>query len=167
MNEYLIDQIMVISSFLFNVFIVFLFIFRAYERPDQERRLGYLISSLILPFTYVWVTNLMGDRDAGRLITGFPVIVFILYDYWYREIAKKKPRHHPDHWPLGLYLYLFLYLIGGIVLNGYAFFVSINYGYMILVSYFCSLGAYGFYQYKYNKSKKGLRNQKSSTHLTS
>ena len=82
-NEYLIDQIMVISSLVFNVFIVFLFIFRAYERPDQERRLGYLISLLILPFTYVWVTNLMGGRDTGRLITGFPVIVFILYDYWY------------------------------------------------------------------------------------
>jgi len=153
-NEYLIDQIMVVASFLFNVIIIFIFILRAYERPDQERMLGFIFSVLFIPFIYVWVTNLMGERDLGRLITGFPVLVFMIYDYWYREVARKKPRHHPDRWPLGLYLYLFLYLIGGIMLNGYAFFVSMNYGYMILLSYFCSLGAYGFYQYKYNKSKK-------------
>ena len=154
MNEYLIDQIMVVASFLFNVIIIFIFILRAYERPDQERMLGFIFSVLFIPFIYVWVTNLMGERDLGRLITGFPVLVFMIYDFWYREVARKKPRHHPDRWPLGLYLYLFLYLIGGIMLNGYAFFVSMNYGYMILLSYFCSLGAYSFYQYKYNKSKK-------------
>ena len=154
MNEYLIDQIMLVASFLFNVIIIFIFILRAYERPDQERMLGFIFSVLFIPFIYVWVTNLMGERDLGRLITGFPVLVFMIYDFWYREVVRKKPRHHPDRWPLGLYLYLFLYLIGGIMLNGYAFFVSMNYGYMILLSYFCSLGAYGFYQYKYNKSKK-------------
>lgn len=154
MNEYLIDQIMLVASFLFNVIIIFIFILRAYERPDQERMLGFIFNVLFIPFIYVWVTNLMGERDLGRLITGFPVLVFMIYDFWYREVARKKPRHHPDRWPLGLYLYLFLYLIGGIMLNGYAFFVSMNYGYMILLSYFCSLGAYGFYQYKYNKSKK-------------
>ena len=154
MNEYLIDQIMLVASFLFNVIIIFIFILRSYERPDQERMLGFIFSVLFIPFIYVWVTNLMGERDLGRLITGFPVLVFMIYDFWYREVARKKPRHHPDRWPLGLYLYLFLYLIGGIMLNGYAFFVSMNYGYMILLSYFCSLGAYGFYQYKYNKSKK-------------
>ena len=154
MNEYLIDQIMVVASFLFNVIIIFIFILRAYERPDQERMLGFIFNVLFIPFIYVWVTNLMGERDLGRLITGFPVLVFMISDFWYREVARKKPRHHPDRWPLGLYLYLFLYLIGGIMLNGYAFFVSMNYGYMILLSYFCSLGAYGFYQYKYNKSKK-------------
>ena len=148
---------MVFSSLFFNVFIVFIFIFMAFDRLDQERRLGYLISLLFLPFAYVWVTNLMGGRDAGRLITGFPVLVFLIYDFWYREVVKKKPRHHPDRWPLSLYLYLFLYQISGIVLNGYAFFVSMNYGYLILASYFCSLGAYGFYQHKYNKSKKTVQ----------
>jgi len=154
LNEYLIDQIMVVASFLFNVIILFIFILRAYERPDQERMLGFVFSVLFFPFTYVWVTNLVRGRDLGRLITGFPVLVFMIYDFWYREVAKRKPRHHPDRWPLGLYLYLLLYLIGGMILNGYAFFVSMNYGYLILVSYYCSLGAYGFYQYKHNKSKK-------------
>jgi hypothetical protein len=154
LNEYLIDQIMVVASFLFNVIILFIFILRAYERPDQERMLGFVFSVLFFPFTYVWVTNLVRGRDLGRLITGFPVLVFMIYDFWYREVAKRKPRHHPDRWPLGLYLYLLLYLIGGMILNGYAFFVSMNYGYLILVSYYCSLGAYGLYQYKHNKSKK-------------
>ena len=154
LTEYLIDQTMVIASFLFNVIILFIFILRAYERPDQERMLGYVFSVLFFPFAYVWVANLIGGRDVGRLITGFPVLVFMIYDFWYREVAKAKPRHHPDHWPLGLYLYLLLYLIGGIMLNGYAFFVSMNYGYLILVSYYCSLGTYGFYQYKYDKSRK-------------
>ena len=92
LTQYLIDQIMVISSFLFNIIIVFIFLLRAYERYYQERMLGFVFSVLFIPFIYVWVTNLIGGRDAGRLITGFPVIVFILYDYWYREIAKKKPR---------------------------------------------------------------------------
>ena len=153
----LIDQIMVVTSLLFNVIIVFIFMFRAYDRPDQERTLGFVFSALLIPFSYVWVTNMMSGRDWGRLITGFPVLVFLIYDFWYREVARKKPRHHPDRWPLGLYLYLFLYLIGGMVLNGYAFFVSMNYGYIILVTYLCSLGAYGFYQYKHKKSKKTAR----------
>jgi len=154
LNGYVIDQIMVVASFLFNVITLFIFILRAYDRPDQERMLGFVFSVLFFPFTYVWVTNLVRMRDLGRLITGFPVLVFMIYDFWYREVAKRKPRHHPDRWPLGLYLYLLLYLIGGIMLNGYAFFVSMNYGYLILVSYYCSLGAYGFYQYKYSKSRK-------------
>ena len=154
LNEYLIDQIMVVASFLFNVIILFIFILRAYECPDQERMLGFVFSVLFFPFTYVWVTNLVGGRDLGRLITGFPVLVFMIYDFWYREVAKTKPRHHPERWPLALYLYLLLYLIGGIMLNGYAFFVSIYHGYLILVSYYCSLGAYGFYQYKHSKSRK-------------
>ena len=154
MNEYLIDQIMVVASFLFNVIILLIFILRAYGLPDQERKLGFVFSVLFFPFTYVWVTNLIGERDSGRLITGFPVLVFMIYDFWYREVVKKKPRHHPDRWPLSLYLYLFLYQISGIMLNGYAFLVSMNYGYLILASYFCRLGAYGFYQHKYNKSRK-------------
>jgi len=154
LNEYLIDQIMVVSSFLFNVNIVFIFLLRTYERHYQERMLGFVFSVLFIPFIYVWITNLIDGRDSGRLITGFPVLVFMIYDFWYREVVKKKPRHHPDRWPLGLYLYLFLYTISGIMLNGYAFFVSMNIGYLILASYYCSLDAYGFYQYRYNKSKK-------------
>ena len=157
LSEYLIDQIMVVSSFLFNVIVLFVFILRAYERHYQERMLGFVFSALFIPLIYVWVMNLIGGRDVGRLITGFPVLVFLIYDFWYREVVKKKPRHHPDRWPLSLYIYLFLYQISGIVLNGYAFFVSMNYGYLILASYFCSLGAYGFYQHKYNKSKKTVQ----------
>jgi len=48
---------MVFTSFLFNVIIIFIFILRAYERPVQERMLGFIFSALFIPFTNVWVAR--------------------------------------------------------------------------------------------------------------
>jgi hypothetical protein len=78
----------------------------------------------------------------------------LAFDLWYRTAAKRKPQHHSEHWPRGLYIYLLLYVIGGIMLNGYAFSVSLPYGFIVLCGYYGSLMAYGYYQYRYKKFKK-------------
>lgn len=51
-----------------------------------------------------------------------PIIPFLLYDLWYRTLSREKPRHHPaGRWPIELYMYLVLYLLGSMLLVGYAF----------------------------------------------
>ncbi|MCW4041868.1 MAG: MFS transporter [Candidatus Bathyarchaeota archaeon] len=42
----------------------------------------------------------------------------------------------------------------GIMLNGYSFLISLLYGYIVLVSYFGSVVAYGYYQYKHKRKVK-------------
>ena len=88
------------------------------------------------------------------MVTVFPTIVFLAYDLWYRTATKRKPHHHPEHWSVGLYVYLILYLVGGVMLNGYAFLASLVYGFIVLFSYYGSLRVYGYYQYSYRKSRE-------------
>jgi hypothetical protein len=113
----------------------------------------------LIPFSILWLLNLLSNSDLGRLITPFPVIMFLAFDLWYRTATKRKPQHHPENWPLGLYIYLLLYVIGGIMLNGYAFLVSLPYGFIVLSSYYGSLMAYGYYQYSHKKFKKSQNQQ--------
>lgn len=93
-------------------------------------------------------------RDSGRLITGAPIIIFLAYDLWYRTFTDKKPYHHPKSWPIGLYVYVLLYQASSVMLNSYSFLMSLLYGYAVLASYFGSLAAYGYYQYKHKRWAK-------------
>ena len=118
-----------------------------------EKRIGPLFSSLLIPFTFLWVVNLTSGADGSLLIAGAPIILFLGYDFWYRSIAKSKPRHHPEKWPRELVVYVLLYHLGGITLNGYSFLVSLGNGYVALASYFAALGSYLFYQVRYNRMR--------------
>ena len=150
----LIDELMVLFSLIYNFVGILLFMLRAHKRKQLEFKLGPVFNTLLIPFSFFWIYNLINGRDSGRLITGIPIIIFLIYDLWYRTITNKKPYHHPENWPMGLYVYVLLYQLSGIMLNGYSFMISLLYGYIVLASYFCSLIAYGYYQYQHKRELK-------------
>lgn len=154
MDGGLIDRLMVLFSLIYNAVSILVFILRSQGRVQTEKKLGPVFNALLIPFSLLWLFNLMIGRNSGRLITSIPVILFLIYDLLYRTVTGKKPYHHPDRWPIGLYVYVLLYHLAGIMLNGYSFLVSLLYGYIVLTSYFGSLVAYGYYQYKYKKTKE-------------
>ncbi|MBN2602878.1 MAG: hypothetical protein JXA91_01945 [Candidatus Thermoplasmatota archaeon] len=158
MDEVLIDNLVVYSAIIYYAFLSIVFLFRAYERDKQELMLAPIFSLLLVPFVALWTLNLLNGSDIGRLITGFPIIIYLVYDLWYRLITKKKPQHHPDRWPVGLIVYLILLQFASIALNWYGFLVSQLTGRMLVISYFVMLGCFGFYQNRYNKRKKASKN---------
>ncbi len=156
MDGNLVDGLIVLCSLIYNIVGILIFVLRAYERARMEAKLGPVFNMLLVPFSLLWVFNLISGSDSGRLITGLPIIIFLVYDLWYRTVTNKKPYHHPEVWPLSLYVYVLLYHVSGIMLNGYSFMISLQYGYIVLTSYFGSLMAYGYYQYKYKKKVRRI-----------
>ena len=148
-----VDGLMLASTLAYNGLCVLVFLFRGLDMEAWERRIGPFFSSLLVPFALLWVVNQTSGADSSLLIAGAPIILFLGYDLWYRSIAKSKPRHHPEKWPRELVVYLLLYHLGEITLNGYSFLVSLGNGYVALASYFAALGAYFFYQVRYNRMK--------------
>jgi hypothetical protein len=154
----LIDNLVVFSAIIYYAFLCIVYLLRAYERDKLELMFAPVFSILLIPFTVLWILNLFNEADVGRLMTGFPIILYLIYDLWYRLITKKKPQHHPDRWPVGLILYLLLLQIGSIALNWYGFLVSKFYGNVLIISYFIMLGCYGLYQKRYNARNKSVNN---------
>lgn len=158
MDEVLIDNLVIISSIIYYLFLCLVYLLRAFERDKEELILAPIFSLLLVPFVALWILNLLNGSEIGRLITLLPIIIYLIYDLWYRLITKKKPHHHPDRWPLGLLLYLILLQVGSIGLNWYGFIVSKFDGLMLVICYFIMLGCFSFYQYRYNKKKKAGKN---------
>ncbi len=147
-----IDGAMVLCTLIFNAFIIVVFAARAWKRDRLESRVGYAVNALLVPFAVLFAFNLVGGRDAGRLITGGPIIMFLVDDLWYRTLGSKKPKHHPNRWPVHLYVYTILYFAGAILLVGYAFLISLFHGFLVLATFYGSLVAYGYYQYRHKKA---------------
>ena len=145
---------MIVFALVFNGTNVVVFVGRAHGIKQLQKVAGYMMNALIGPFSLLWILNLLNGSESSRLITGLPIILFIAYDMWYRTLTQEKPTHHPRKWPIRLYIYLMLWLIGGMMLVGYAFIVSLSYGYMVLALYYGSLAAYGYYRYKFKKTQK-------------
>jgi len=158
MEQALIDNLVVVSAILYYAFLCLIYLLRAFEHDKQELMLAPIFSFLLVPFIGLWTLNLLNRSDLGRLITMLPIIIYLVYDLWYRLITKKKPQHHPKRWPIGLILYLILLQIGSIALNWYGYLVSKFYGHVLVISYFIMLGCFGFYQNRYNKRKKSTKN---------
>jgi hypothetical protein len=150
-NQTLIDFFVVLFSLVFNMSMILVFVLRGQKRSQLEANLGPVTNALLIPFSVLWTLNVLNGSGVGRLITSLPIIIFLAFDLWYRTITKKKPYHHPEKWPRSLAVYVILYQVGAIMLNGYAFMVSRLVGNIVLASYFGSLLAYGYYQYRYNK----------------
>lgn len=149
-----IDLLVVFFGFVYYALLVVVYILRAHGRSSTEIELGLVFSLQLVPFIALWILNLFLHNDSGRLIAGLPIIVYLLYDLWYRQITRKKPPHHPKRWPAGLVVYLILLMIGSIGLNWYGFLVSQFYGRMLILAFFVMMAAFGYYQYRYNKSKR-------------
>jgi hypothetical protein len=154
MDQALIDIFIVLFSLIFNITILIMFVLRGQERTRTEAKLSPVTNGLLIPFSLLWALNVVNGGDRGRLITSFPIVIFLAFDLWYRTITREKPYHHPDRWPLSLHIYLILYELSGIMLSGYAFIVSRFDGYAVLASYIGSIVAYGYYQHKHDTHKK-------------
>jgi hypothetical protein len=153
MNGGLIDNLVVFFAVIYYAFLVLVYLVRAHDLSDLELKMAPIFSIQLVPFGILWVLNIL-KGDTGRIISMTPIIVYLLYDLWYRLITRKKPVHHPDRWPVGLVVYLVLLFIGCIGLNWYGFIVSDFYGNMLVVAFFVMISSFGYYQYRYNKSKK-------------
>jgi hypothetical protein len=158
MDEVLIDTLVFVSSIIYYLFLCLVYLLRAFERDKEELMLAPIFSLLLVPFVALWILNLLNGSKIGRLITMLPIIIYLVYDLWYRLITKKKPHHHPDRWPMGLIVYLILLQVGSIGLNWYGFIISKFDGMILVICYFIVLGCFGFYQNRYNKRKKASKN---------
>jgi hypothetical protein len=159
MDAALIDNLMVFFAFVFYTFLFIVYILRARELSRLEWNLRIAFSVQLIPFASLWVLNLFIGNDSGRLLAGLPIIIYLVYDLWYRLLTKKKPYHHPERWPLGLIVYLMLLFMGSIGLNWYGYLISKLYGFMLVIAFFIMISSYGYYQYMYNK-KKAKESQK-------
>ncbi len=161
MDAGLLDNLVVFFALVFYAFLFVVYVLRARELSRWEWKLRIAFSVQLVPFTSLWVVNLLIGNDSGRLLAGLPIIIYLVYDLWYRLITQKKPYHHPDRWPVGLVIYLLLLFIGSIGLNWYGYLMSRFYGMMLVIAFFIMMSSYGYYQYTYNKRRKAnnIQNQ--------
>ena len=138
---------------IFYLLLVIVYIFRAYEKSEQELRLKYVFSAQLIPFTFLFIAQLASQNQIRQSITLIPMLVFLVYDLWYRVLTEKKPVHHPEKMPRELIIYLVLLMLGSIGLNWYGYIVSEAYGRILVAAFFVMMGAYSLYQYRYNKKK--------------
>jgi len=149
-----IDYLVILFAMIFYAFLIVVYLLRARQLEAMEWKLSLPFSLQLIPFALLWVVNLIIGNDSGRLITELPILIYLVYDLWYRLITQKKPYHHPDRWPIGLAIYLLLLFIGCIGLNWYGYLVANLYGNVLVASFFIMMCSFGYYQYRYNKSKK-------------
>ena len=152
MDGVLIDNLVVFFAAVYYAFLVLVYLVRAHSLSDLELKMAPIFSVQLAPFGILWVLNTL-KGDIGRMISMTPIIVYLLYDLWYRLITRKKPVHHPDRWPVGLVVYVVLLFVGCIGLNWYGFLVSDFYGNMLVVAFFVMMGSFGYYQYRYRKGE--------------
>ena len=160
MDGVLIDNFVVFFALVYYSFLFIVYLLRAHELTEMEWKMDSVFSALLIPFASLWVVTLIFSNDSGRLITELPIIIYFVYDLWYRAITRKKPHHHPDRWPVGLIVYVLLLFIGSIGLNWYGFLVSYLDGSMLVVAFFVMMSSFGYYQYRYNKRKKTNQGRK-------
>ncbi len=151
MDGFFIDYLLIFFALVFYAFLIAVYLLRARQFEKMEWKLSLPFSLQLIPFSILWIVNLLVGSDLGRLVVELPVIFYLVYDLWYRLITQKKPYHHPEHWPIGLAVYLLLLFAGTIGLNWYGYLVSNLYGNILVVCFFIMMGSYGYYQYRYNK----------------
>ena len=150
----LLDTLVLGFGLIFYLLLVIVYIFRAYEKSEQELRLKYVFSAQLIPFTFLFIAQLVSQNQIRQSITLIPILVFLVYDLWYRVLTEKKPVHHPEKMPKELIIYLVLLMLGSIGLNWYGYIVSETYGRILVAAFFVMMGAYSLYQYRYNKKKR-------------
>jgi hypothetical protein len=153
MDAVLIDNLVVFFALVFYALLFTVYLLRARELSKLEWKLSPVFSVQLVPFVSLWVLNVLIGNDSGRLLAGLPIIVYLVYDLWYRGITRKKPYHHPKRWPPGLVIYLLLLFMGSIGLNWYGYLMSKFYGHMLVIAFFVMMSSYGYYQHSHNKKK--------------
>jgi hypothetical protein len=146
------DTALIGFGLIYYALLCVVFLLRAYER-EEELKLKYVFSLQLVPFAALFLLNLM-DNQIYKSITLVPMLVFLLYDLWYRAITMNKPLHHPEKWPLELVVYLVLLYAGSIGLNWYGFLISQLYGRVLVMGFFAMMACYTLYQIKHNQRKR-------------
>ena len=88
MDKVLIDNLVVFSVIIYYLLLCLVYLLRAYECDKQELMFAPVFSFLLVPFVVLWILNLLNGSDIGRLITGLPIIIYLVYDLWYRLITN-------------------------------------------------------------------------------
>ena len=153
MDTALLDNLVVFFALVYYAFLSVVYLLRAQGQSKLELKLSPVFSLQLIPFASLWILNLFLGNDSGRLLAGLPIIIYLVYDFWYRLITRKKPLHHPKRWPPGLIIYLLLLFIGSIGLNWYGYLMSRLYGTTLVIAFFVMMSSYGYYQYSYNKKR--------------
>jgi hypothetical protein len=153
MNAALLDDLVIFFALVLYAFLFVVYLLRARELSKFEFKLRIAFSVQLVPFASLWVLNLLIGNDSGRLLAGLPIIIYLVYDLWYRLLTRKKPYHHPKRWPPSLVIYLLLLFMGSIGLNSYGYLVSRLCGLMLVIAFFIMISSYGYYQYTYNTKK--------------
>jgi len=151
MDQALVDNLVMFFALAYYLLLIIVFVLRAREKTRIEIRLGPLFSALLVPFVGLWAMNLMDGFNVRRLIALTPLIMYLVYDLWYRQITRRKPVHHPEQWPLELKIYLLLLMVGSVGLNWYGFIISETYGSILVWSFIVMMGSYSYYQYMHSK----------------
>ena len=154
MDRILLDSLVILFALIYYAFLSFVYLIRAHERNELELKLATIFSLQLIPFASLLTFNLLSCQDIPRLITLLPIIIYLIYDLWYRLLTRRKPVHHPKKWPKELVIYLLLLMAGSIGLNWYGYLVSKFYGQILVVAFFVMMSFFGYYQYRYGKSLK-------------
>lgn len=152
MDGLFIDNLVVFFAVVYYALLVVIYLLRAYEKSELELKMSPVFSAQLVPFCLIWTLTILRG-EFGRISTLIPIIAFLVYDLRYRLITRRKPQHHPDRWPSELKVYLMLLMAGSVGLNWYGFIVSELYGNILVACFFIMLGSFGYYQYRYRKSR--------------
>jgi hypothetical protein len=153
LDKVLLDNLVILSALIYYAFLSFVYLIRARELSELELKLAPIYSLLLVPFTILLMLNIFLGQDTARLITLLPIIIYLVYDLWYRLLTKRKPVHHPKKWPKELVIYLILLMVGSIGLNWYGYLVSNLYGHMLVAAFFVMMGCFAYYQIRYSKKQ--------------
>ena len=154
MDQAFIDDLVFFFTLTYYLLLVVVYVLRAHEKSSMEMRLGPLFSAQLIPFIGLWALNLANGLDVSRLAALTPIIAYLLYDLWYRQVTRRKPVHHPERWPFELKVYLALLMVGSVGLNWYGYIVSKLYGSTLVCAFFVMMGSFGYYQYMHYRNER-------------
>jgi len=90
MDAALLDKLVVFFARVFYAFLFVVYLLRARELSKFEFKLRIAFSTQLVPFASLWILNLFIGNDSGRLLAGLPIIIYLVYDLWYRLLTRKK-----------------------------------------------------------------------------
>ena len=149
-----VDGLVVLFAVVFYAFVCLVYIIRGLGNDKLELSLATAFSVQLVPFSILLGAVMVFGAEIPRIVVLLPIVIFLVYDLWYRLLSKKKPVHHPKKWPAGLVVYIVLLQIGVIGMNWYGYLISKQHGYLLVACYFVMLGCFGFYQGRYSKRMK-------------
>jgi hypothetical protein len=152
MDGIFLDNLVILFALVYYAFLSFVYLIRAHERNELELKLAPIFSLQLIPFASLLTLDLLSGQDVTRLMSLLPIIIYLLYDLWYRLLTRRKPVHHPKKWPRELVIYLVLLMAGSIGLNWYGYLVSDFYGRVLVGAFFVMMGCFAYYQYRYGRS---------------